>query len=106
MVSAPAAGVKSDNCLLPREPLAVNHRARRVATSTHITRLRSDGSHRARSGGRAADQQDEYLSLVLRTFIWGFPHQYQARAPAGTTIALEIPGIGAWTLTRTGNRMV
>jgi len=38
---------------------------------------------------------------VLRTFIWGFPHQYQARAPAGTTIALEIPGIGAWTLTRT-----
>jgi hypothetical protein len=46
-------------------------------------------------------QQDEYLPLVLRTFIWGFPHQYQAPAPAGTTIALEIPGIGAWTLTRT-----
>jgi uncharacterized protein (TIGR03083 family) len=45
--------------------------------------------------------QDEYLPLVLRTFIWGFPHQYQAPAPAGTTIALEIPGIGAWTLTRT-----
>ena len=46
-------------------------------------------------------QQDEYLPLVLRTFIWGFPHQYQAPAPAGTTIALEIAGIGAWTLTRT-----
>lgn len=46
-------------------------------------------------------QQDEYLPLVLRTFIWGFPHQYQALAPAGTAIALEIPGIGAWTLTRT-----
>ncbi len=45
--------------------------------------------------------QDEYLPLVLRTFIWGFPHQYQASAPAGTTIALEIPGIGAWALTRT-----
>jgi uncharacterized protein (TIGR03083 family) len=45
--------------------------------------------------------QDEYLSLVLRTFIWGFPRQYQAPAPAGTTIALEIPGIGTWTLTRT-----
>lgn len=46
-------------------------------------------------------RQDEYLPLVLRTFIWGFPHQYQAPAPAGTAIALEIPGIGAWTLTRT-----
>ena len=45
--------------------------------------------------------QDEYLPLVLRTFIWGFPHQYQAPAPVGTTIALEIPGIGAWILTRT-----
>jgi hypothetical protein len=48
------------------------------------------------------DQQpDEYLPLVLRTFIWGFPHQYQAPAPPGTTIALEIPGIGTWTLART-----
>jgi hypothetical protein len=45
--------------------------------------------------------QDQYLPLVLRTFVWGFPHQYQAPAPAGTAIALEIPGIGAWTLTRT-----
>jgi uncharacterized protein (TIGR03083 family) len=44
---------------------------------------------------------DEYLPLVLRTFIWGFPHQYQAPAPAGTAIALEFPGIGAWTLTKT-----
>jgi len=30
-----------------------------------------------------------------------FTHQYQARAPAGTTIALDITGIGTWTLTRT-----
>lgn len=48
------------------------------------------------------DQQpDEYLSLVLRTFIWGFPHQYRTSAPEGTAIALEIPGVGAWILTRT-----
>ncbi|HEX8006643.1 MAG TPA: maleylpyruvate isomerase N-terminal domain-containing protein [Trebonia sp.] len=47
------------------------------------------------------DQQDEYLPMVLRTFIWGFPHQYKAPAPAGTAIAVEIPDIGAWTLTRT-----
>jgi hypothetical protein len=39
--------------------------------------------------------------LVLRTFIWGFPHQYRTAAPAGTTVALEIAGIGSWTLTRT-----
>jgi len=46
-------------------------------------------------------QQDDYLPLVLRTFIWGFPHQYQALAPAGTTVALEIADIGGWILTRT-----
>ena len=46
-------------------------------------------------------QHDDYLPLVLRTFIWGFPHQYRAPAPAGTTIALAITGIGAWTLTKT-----
>ncbi len=44
---------------------------------------------------------DEYLPLVLRTFIWGFPHQYQAPAPPGTTIALEVPDIGRWHLTST-----
>jgi hypothetical protein len=50
---------------------------------------------------RQEQGQDEYLPLVLRTFIWGFPRQYQAEAPGGTTIAVEVPGIGAWTLTRT-----
>ena len=54
----------------------------------------------ARPAGRD-NQPDEYLPLVLRTFIWGFPHQYQAPAPAGTTIALEIADIGTWRLTRT-----
>jgi uncharacterized protein (TIGR03083 family) len=44
---------------------------------------------------------DEFLPLVLRTFVWGFPHQYRAPAPAGTTVAVEVPGIGAWVLTRT-----
>ena len=51
----------------------------------------------ARPAG-GGDDNDEYLSLVLRAFIWGFPHQYRAPAPAGTTIALDIPGIGTWTL--------
>jgi len=46
------------------------------------------------------ERQDGYLPLVLRTFIWGFPHQYQAPAPDGTAIALNISGVGTWTLTR------
>ena len=29
------------------------------------------------------EPQDEYLPLVLRTFIWGFPHQYRVPAPGG-----------------------
>jgi hypothetical protein len=45
--------------------------------------------------------QDEFLPLVLRTFVWGFPHQYRAPAPAGTTTAVEVSGLGEWTLTRT-----
>jgi hypothetical protein len=54
----------------------------------------------------AGHDQDQYLPLVLRTFIWGFPHQYQAPAPPGTTIALEIPGIGTWTLARTASAWI
>jgi uncharacterized protein (TIGR03083 family) len=56
-----------------------------------------------REAARPAEQdepQDEYLPLVLRTFVWGFPHQYQAPAPDGTAVAVEVPGIGAWVLTR------
>jgi len=47
---------------------------------------------------------DEFLPLVLRTFVWGFPYQFRAPAPSGTTIAVEVPGLGAWTLTRTATR--
>lgn len=46
---------------------------------------------------------DPYLGLVLRTFIWGFPHQYQAVAVAGTTVKLEIKEVGCWILTRSGD---
>jgi hypothetical protein len=47
-----------------------------------------------------SQHEDEYLPLVVRTFMWGFPHQYQAPAQAGTAIGLEIVGVGTWTLTR------
>jgi uncharacterized protein (TIGR03083 family) len=50
---------------------------------------------------RPQQGKDEYLPLVLHTFIWGFPHQYRTPAPVGTTIAVEILDIGAWSLTRT-----
>ncbi len=53
----------------------------------------------ARPGGRD-EPPDEYLPLVLRTFVWGYPHQYRARAPDGTAVAVEVPGVGAWVLTR------
>jgi uncharacterized protein (TIGR03083 family) len=53
----------------------------------------------ARPGGQDGPQ-DEYLPLVLRTFVWGFPHQYRAQAPDGTAVALEVTGVGAWVLTR------
>jgi uncharacterized protein (TIGR03083 family) len=54
--------------------------------------------------GGPDEPQDEYLPLVLRTFIWGFPHQYRVPAPAGTAIAVEVAGVGAWVLTRTATR--
>ena len=47
------------------------------------------------------DEPQDELPLVLRTFVWGFPQQYRVPAPAGTAIAIEIPGIGGWMLTRT-----
>jgi hypothetical protein len=43
---------------------------------------------------------DEYLPLVIRTFMWGYPHQYDADAPSGTTVDIRIDDVGAWTLTR------
>src|SRR6266496_642785 len=47
MAGTPAVEVKSDNCLLPQESTQIKHRPRRVATSTHITRLRTGpGRHR------------------------------------------------------------
>lgn len=49
---------------------------------------------------------DEFLSLVLRTFVWGFPHQYRAPAPDGTTVAVEIDDVGSWMLTQTGGRWI
>ena len=49
---------------------------------------------------------DEFLPLVLRTFVWGFPHQYRAPAPAGTAIAVEVPGTRRVDPDQDGHRVV
>ena len=49
---------------------------------------------------RPGDPPDEYLPLVLSTFVWGYPRQYQAEAPVGTAVALDIDEVGAWALVR------
>ncbi len=50
--------------------------------------------------GRVEDYAARYLPLVLRTFVWAFPHQYRANAPEGTTVRLDLGAGGVWTLTR------
>src|SRR5208337_5614762 len=57
MVGTPAVEVKSDNCLLPQESTQIKHRPRRVATSTHITRLRE--LIRPAPTGRAVSRSSE-----------------------------------------------
>jgi uncharacterized protein (TIGR03083 family) len=46
---------------------------------------------------------DQYLGLILSIFVWGYPHQYRAAAPVGTTVAVEVSDIGVWTLTRSAS---
>ena len=48
--------------------------------------------------GRPGDHA-RFLPQVLRTFVWAFPHQYEARAPAGTVVQLDLGDGGPWTLT-------
>jgi len=44
---------------------------------------------------------EKYLAVVIRTFIWAFPWQYQPLAEVGTQVVLDIGEVGTWTLTRT-----
>src|SRR5918992_929413 len=48
--------------------------------------------------GRPGDHA-RFLPQVLRTFVWAFPYQYAARAPAGTVVHLDLGDGGPWTLT-------
>lgn len=53
--------------------------------------------------GRSGDHGID-LAEVLGTFVWEFPHQYRAQAPAGTRVVLVFDGSGSWTLTADGVR--
>jgi uncharacterized protein (TIGR03083 family) len=46
----------------------------------------------------------EHLPLVLRTFVWAFPHQYRADSDEGTTVQIDLTSGGIWTLTSQGRR--
>jgi uncharacterized protein (TIGR03083 family) len=45
---------------------------------------------------------DEYLGLVIGTFVWAFPHQYAAEAQSGTVVVVDVGGVRTWRLTRNG----
>ena len=47
---------------------------------------------------KVGDYAAAYLPAVLTTFVWAFPHQYRADAPAGTQIGLDLAAGGTWTL--------
>ena len=49
---------------------------------------------------------DRFLPDVLRTFVWGFPHQVRSEAPQGTVVEVALGGAGRWHLVRTGDRWV
>ncbi len=66
----------------------------------HYQQIREAAQPAPPSQDEDSQHEDEYLPLVVRTFMWGFPHQYRAPAHDGTTVGLEIAGVGAWTLTR------
>lgn len=52
---------------------------------------------------RSGERATRYLDVVLRTFVWAFPHQYRAPAQPGTEVGLDLGEGGAWILTRTEN---
>ena len=40
------------------------------------------------------DYAAQYLSAVLRTFVWALPHQYRVDASAGTRVQVDLAGGG------------
>ena len=44
------------------------------------------------------------LPDVLSTFVWAFPHQFDAEAPDGTVVEVGLDVAGTWHLIRSGHR--
>ena len=44
------------------------------------------------------------LPDVLSTFVWAFPHQFDAEAPDGTVVQVGFDVAGTWHLIRSGHR--
>jgi hypothetical protein len=53
-----------------------------------------------RDAVRQPGSHDRFLPLVLRTFVWAFPHQYRAQAPEGTAVGVDLDVGGEWVLVR------
>jgi len=53
---------------------------------------------------RQPGTHDRLLLDVPRTFVWAFPHQYGAEAPAGTVVQVGLGDAGTWTLIRDADR--
>jgi hypothetical protein len=43
---------------------------------------------------------DRFLPEVLGTFVWAFPHQYEAPGKRGTTVQIDFGSCGTWHLKR------
>ncbi len=52
--------------------------------------------------GRLGSYETVYLGIVLRTFVWAFPHQYWVHAAPGTQVEVRLDGGGEWTLVSDG----
>lgn len=52
--------------------------------------------------GRVDDYAGCYLPTVLRTFVWALPHQFRVRAPAATTVEVDLSSGGIWHLVSDG----
>lgn len=53
---------------------------------------------------KLATYRDDYLPVIMKTFVWAFPHQYRATVDPGTRVLLSMGAGGAWTLTSDGTR--
>ena len=53
---------------------------------------------------RVETYSDDYLHVVMQTFVWAFPHQFRAHGSPGDRILLDLGTDDLWTLTSDGTR--